>query len=128
MINTDETESIINTDETESFMSFDLFDEIQPFPDEQEDLILNNQVNSILHTESEQQLITMHLQQYKDLIQLIPQVEKYKKTIEKLQNKIKSKDAQLKDLQRSNQSEQKMNNNLSKLSDVSICDILKLSS
>lgn len=79
MINTDETESIINTDETESFMSFDLFDEIQPFPDEQEDLILNNQVNSILHTESEQQLITMHLQQYKDLIQLIPQVEKYKK-------------------------------------------------
>lgn len=128
MINTDETESIINTDETESFMSFDLFDEIQPFPDEQEDLILNNQVNSILHTESEQQLITMHLQQYKDLIQLIPQVEKYKKTIEKLQNKIKSKDAQLKDLQRSNQCEQKMNNNLSKLSDVSICDILKLSS
>lgn len=40
----------------------------------------------------------MTLEEYKNIVQLIPQLEKYRNVIAKMEDKIKSKDAQIKTL------------------------------
>lgn len=61
------------------------------------------------------------MQEYKRLVQLIPHVEKYRHSAEQKEKVIKSKDSQLKELQRN----LKRNwINVSHLSDVSIFSVL----
>lgn len=67
--------------------------------------------------EMEPQWKTISMEEYKRLVQLIPDVEKYRNSAEQKEKIIKSKDSQLKELQRS----LKRNwINVSHLSDVSI--------
>lgn len=58
------------------------------FPDNRED------------DELESQWKTMSFEEYKKLIKLIPEVEKYRNSAEKKEKIIKSKDSQLKELQK----------------------------
>lgn len=67
------------------------------------------------------QLKTITLEEYGKLMQLIPEVEKLKNVIRRMENVIKSKDQKMNHLQKTHQSEQKMNLNLSSLSNVINC-------
>lgn len=56
--------------------------------------------------ESEElELKTITLQEYKKIMQLIPQVENYKQIVLKLKEKLQSKDSQLKQLENSLQND-----------------------
>lgn len=63
---------------------------------------------------------TIPLQEYKDLVQLIPTVEKLKSVIKKLESVIKSKDSKLQELMRAHVIDRKKYINISNLSIVSI--------
>lgn len=67
--------------------------------------------------ELEMELKVLTLDEYKRIVQLIPLVEKYRNTIKKMENVIKSKNAKIKELER-----EKLNEciNVSKLSAVSV--------
>lgn len=75
-------------------------------------------INAIDDDEPESQMTTISTEQYIHLMQLIPQVEKLKDTINQMALKIKSKDSKLKELQRIYKDGKWVN--LSKLSNVSI--------
>lgn len=68
--------------------------------------------------ESEPQAKTLSIQEYKELMQLIPQVEKLKNTVKRMESVIKSKDSKLKTLQSIHKDGKCVD--LSKLSNVSI--------
>lgn len=67
---------------------------------------------------SDSELITITLGEYKRLTDLIPEVEKLKSIVRRLDDGIKSKVMKLKELQNAYKREQKMNLNLSSLSTV----------
>lgn len=62
---------------------------------------------------------TIPLQQYKDLMQLIPQVERMKNSMQRMESVIKSKDSQLEELRQALKRKEEMTINTSKLSTVS---------
>lgn len=72
------------------------------------------------HAEAESQLLSITKEQYENLIQLVPEVERLKKIIDKMSHIIKSKDSKLKEQQKILERDEKMNMNLSKLSTVNI--------
>lgn len=74
--------------------------------------------NEIDDEEPESQMTTINTEQYKYLMQLIPQVEKLKDVIKQMEKKIKSKDSKLKELQRIHKNGQWVD--LTELSNVSI--------
>lgn len=67
---------------------------------------------------SDSQLITITLEEYRKLMQLIPEVERQKNVIRRMADVIKSKDQKINQLQKTHQSEEKLKLNWSSLSNV----------
>lgn len=101
----DEIDTVNSTSEYETLNCF------QHFPSSANDDELSEEC-------SDTELITITLGEYKNLIDLIPEVEKLKSSEKRLGDELKSRDIKLKELQKAYTREQKMNLNLSNLSNV----------
>lgn len=77
-------------------------------------------INDHKETEREPKWKTITLEEYKKVLQLIPEIEKYKKIVQKLEKQLQSKDSQLKELQESFQCD---SINVSNLSAVSVSSV-----
>lgn len=85
--------------------------------DEITDLFLNECEDDELFHETKSATITLNLEEYKSFLLVKSQLEKYKKVVKEMETKIKSKDSQIKELQRSIR---RGGIHVSHLSDVSI--------
>lgn len=69
------------------------------------DPLANSEELELGDNREELELKTITLQEYKKIMQLIPQVENYKQIVLKLKEKLQSKDSQLKQLENSLQND-----------------------